>query len=107
MSLRVRGGAGLYPLKGGEPLSVIRLGLGGSAVTPGRGRLTLLGLAGGWGAVCPGLVSWGLPGSKHRPRGGLGTCESQWGAEPLAAEASTALDSAFFPQALSKALLNT
>ena len=91
-------GCGGVPPKGGEPLSVIRLGVGGSAATPGRGRLTPLGLAGGWGAVCPGLVPWGLPGSKHRPRGGLGTCASQWGAEPLAAEVSTALDSAFSPR---------
>ena len=66
-------------------------------MTPRRGRLTPLGLAGGWGAACPGLVPWGLPGSKHRPRGGLGTRESQWGAEPLAAKASAALDSVFFP----------
>lgn len=32
------------------------------------------------------------------PEVGLGTREYQWGAEPLAAKASAALDSAFFPR---------
>ena len=100
-------GCGVYPLKGGEPRSFSDQAWGESAFAPRRGRLVLLGLAGSWGAVCPGLVPWGLLRSTHRPWGGLGAHESQSGAEPSAAKASAALDSAFFPQAFSKALLNT
>lgn len=57
VSLRVGEGAGGVPPEGGNPsLSGSQAGVGGSAVTPRRGRLTPLGLAGGWGAACSGLV---------------------------------------------------